>query len=242
VGSGFRTFTAGEVLSASNVQNYLMEQSVMVFGGSAARSSAIGTANFEEGMVSYLTDTDKVEAYNGTNWVSVAPTTSQGLTLINTTSFSAVASQSVNDVFSATYRNYRIIITGTGSADEGFNFRFRVGGADASGSEYWFGFMFIAFNSASYQAPTVAENSTALTFGELGKSANTIVLDVGGPFLAATTSLNGQMTFSRGTSTGQARTFQGGCFHDLATSYTGFTFFPTSGTMTGEVSVYGYAK
>jgi len=100
VGSGFRTFTAGEVLTASNVQNYLIDQSVMVFGGSAARSSAIGTANFEEGMVSYLTDTDKVEAYNGTNWVSVAPTTSQGLTLINTTSFSAVASQTVSNIFS----------------------------------------------------------------------------------------------------------------------------------------------
>jgi hypothetical protein len=36
-----------------------------------------------------------------------APSTS-GLTLINTTSFSGVASQSVNDVFSATYDNYRI--------------------------------------------------------------------------------------------------------------------------------------
>jgi hypothetical protein len=81
-----------------------------------------------------------------------------------------------------------------------------------------------------------------LTFGELGQSSNTIVFDVGGPFLAATTSLNAQMSFSRGTSTGQARTFKGGCFHDLATSYTGFTFFPTTGTMTGDVSVYGYSK
>jgi hypothetical protein len=167
---------------------------------------------------------------------------SSGLVLLNTTSFSAVASQSINDVFSATYRNYRIVITGTGTADEAFNFRFRVGGADASGSEYWFGFMFIAFNSATYQAPTVGENATALTFGELARSTNCIILDVSGPFLAATTSLNGQMSFSRGTSTGQARTFQGGCFHDLATSYTGFTFFPTTGTMTGDVSVYGYAK
>jgi hypothetical protein len=34
-----------------------------------------------------------------------------GLTLINTTSFTGVSSQSINDVFSATYDNYRIIIT-----------------------------------------------------------------------------------------------------------------------------------
>lgn len=71
--SGFRTFTAGEVLTASNVQNYLMDQSVMTFAGSAARSSAIGTANFEEGMTSYLKDTDKLETYNGTNWVAIGP-------------------------------------------------------------------------------------------------------------------------------------------------------------------------
>jgi hypothetical protein len=79
MGSGYRTFTAGEVLTASNVQNYLMDQSVMVFGGSAARSSAIGTANFEEGMVSYLTDTDKVEAYDGTNWLEIGGSSSGGL-------------------------------------------------------------------------------------------------------------------------------------------------------------------
>ena len=36
-------------------------------------------------------------------------TASSGLTLINTTSFSGVASQSVNDVFSADYKQYRII-------------------------------------------------------------------------------------------------------------------------------------
>jgi hypothetical protein len=79
MGSGYKTFTAGEVLTASNVQNYLMDQSVMVFGGSAARSSAIGTANFEEGMVSYLTDTDKVEAYDGTNWLEIGGSSSGGL-------------------------------------------------------------------------------------------------------------------------------------------------------------------
>jgi hypothetical protein len=37
----------------------------------------------------------------------------------------------------------------------------------------------------------------------------------------------------------------GGFFNFIkndTTSYTGFTFFPASGTMTGSVSVYGYSK
>jgi hypothetical protein len=37
-------------------------------------------------------------------------TAEPGLVLLNTTSFSGVSSQSVNDVFSTTYQNYRVII------------------------------------------------------------------------------------------------------------------------------------
>lgn len=72
MGSGFRTFQSGEVLTAANVQNFLMEQSVMVFAGTAALGSAIGTA-VEPGMVAYLTDADQLihyvaDAAQGTAW------------------------------------------------------------------------------------------------------------------------------------------------------------------------------
>lgn len=67
--SGRKVFTAGSVLTAADVNDYLMDQAVMVFGGSAARGSAIGTAT--EGMVTYLTDTNSLEWYDGTNWYSV---------------------------------------------------------------------------------------------------------------------------------------------------------------------------
>jgi hypothetical protein len=68
-GLGYKVFTAGEVLTAANVNGYLMEQSVMVFAGTAARSSAIGTPS--AGMVSYLTDTSTLQVY-GTAWADVS--------------------------------------------------------------------------------------------------------------------------------------------------------------------------
>jgi hypothetical protein len=68
--AGRKVFTAGEVLSAANVMDFLMDQSVMVFAGSAARGSSIGTAT--EGMVSYLTDTNKIEVFT-TYWEQVWP-------------------------------------------------------------------------------------------------------------------------------------------------------------------------
>lgn len=71
--AGRKTFTAGEVLTAANVNDFLMDQSVMVFAGSAARGSSIGTAT--EGMVSYLTDNNRIEVFT-TYWEQVWPVTS----------------------------------------------------------------------------------------------------------------------------------------------------------------------
>ncbi len=69
MGSGFQTFTAGSVLTASEVNNYLMEQSVMVFATTAARDSAITSP--EAGMTAYINSGDASEglySYTGTTW------------------------------------------------------------------------------------------------------------------------------------------------------------------------------
>jgi len=64
-----KTFAIGEVLTSSDVNTYLMNQSVMVFTNSAARTAAIPSPT--AGMVTYLTGTNAVESYNGSAWVSV---------------------------------------------------------------------------------------------------------------------------------------------------------------------------
>jgi hypothetical protein len=69
-GLGWRRFQAGEVLTASNLQSYAVDQSVQVYAGTAARGSAIGTA-VTEGMMSYLADSNVVQAYTG-SWESLA--------------------------------------------------------------------------------------------------------------------------------------------------------------------------
>lgn len=69
-GLGRKVFTAGEVLTAANVQGYLQDQVVQVYASSAARSSALGTA-VSTGMVSYRTDGVAIEFYNGSSWVAL---------------------------------------------------------------------------------------------------------------------------------------------------------------------------
>jgi hypothetical protein len=64
-----KVFTSGEVLSASNVNEFLMDQMVMTFAGTAARGSAIASPT--EGMLTYLADTNTFEFYNGTSFVEL---------------------------------------------------------------------------------------------------------------------------------------------------------------------------
>jgi len=68
-GLGRKVFEANEVLTAADVNGYLMDQAVMVFADSAARSSAIPTPT--QGMVAYLQDTSTLQVY-GTAWADVS--------------------------------------------------------------------------------------------------------------------------------------------------------------------------
>ena len=67
-GAGYKLFATGDVLTASQVNTYLMQQTVMVFASSAARTTALSGV-LAEGMVSYLQDTNSLEVYDGSAWV-----------------------------------------------------------------------------------------------------------------------------------------------------------------------------
>ena len=247
MGSGYRVFTAGEVLSASNVQNYLQDQAVMVFGGTAARSSAIGTANFEEGMLTYLTDVDKLQVYTGAAFADVYPAaaTNQGLTLISTTSFSGVASQSVNDVFSATYDNYLIVTNSetTISNAQILQMRLRVSAADNSSNNYYWSGYNIGTNGATPSLNTFGSNGLTSSFDAAVSNASTTgqtvsIINLFNPFATKRTSFESRMPYTDTSTGGFHRTYQGQM--SVTTSYTGFTLISASGNVTGNVSVYGY--
>jgi hypothetical protein len=59
MGSGFKNFTTASVLTASDVNNYLMEQTVMSFASTGARD--VQVASPEAGMVAYVRSNDSSE-------------------------------------------------------------------------------------------------------------------------------------------------------------------------------------
>lgn len=78
-GQGYIEFATGDVLTAAAANGYLASQVVMVFASAAARTSAI--ASPQEGMISYLKDTNATEYYSGSAWVAVgasSPLTTKG--------------------------------------------------------------------------------------------------------------------------------------------------------------------
>ena len=66
-----------------------------------------------------------------------------------------------------------------------------------------------------------------------------MVWDFGNPFNAFNTHIQNRTSF---ISAAGSYNFTGSASVNNTTSYTGFTLFPTSGTITGNVSVYGYTK
>ena len=66
--NGFKVFAVGEVLTAANVNDYLMEQSISIFADSTARDAQITSPI--EGMFCYLADSNVLQFYNGSSWAS----------------------------------------------------------------------------------------------------------------------------------------------------------------------------
>ena len=66
--NGFKVFSVGEVLTAADVNDYLMEQSIGIFADSTARDAQITSPI--EGQFCYLSDSNVLQFYNGSSWAS----------------------------------------------------------------------------------------------------------------------------------------------------------------------------
>jgi hypothetical protein len=222
-----KVFTAGEVLAASDVNSFLMDQSVMSFAGTAARGSAIPSP--VTGMTTYLEDTKDLQIYDGSAYNSAL-----GLNLIKTQTIgSAVSTVTVTSAFSANYDNYKIVISGVTASVEGTGLRMTLNGS--TGNTYNFGGNILPWGGSNAFASTASTSSFQI--GNTGVLSTTnISIELFNPFVVRLTTMNNSFSVSQSSGA-----FAG--FENNSVSHTAFTFFPASGTLTGgTVSVYGYRK
>jgi hypothetical protein len=196
---------------------------VLPFADAAARNSAITSPT--DGQYVYLQDTNATQFYNGSSWIAATP----GITHINTTAFTTQSAVNINDCFSSTYDNYKIIINAVNSTSSFLNARLRVAGADNTTANYRFQVLTAANTVISGAA------STGQTAWGYGGSAGEVAADwtLLNPFATKVTKII--VNHIDGTSVTRTALLA----FDLTTSFTGFTIYPNTGTFTGSVSIYG---
>ena len=156
---------------------------------------------------------------------------------IATEDFSAASTVSLNNVFSADYQNYAIILNlSTGPGTIPINFRLRANGTDNTSSNYYYSLTYIRFSSTA--TVTGANGSGLTTLFTIGSAntGNSSLVQLFNPFENQYTSYS---YASRNLSIDSA---SGGGNMNVTTSYDGFTIYTASGTITGTVRVYGYRK
>ena len=228
-GAGKKTFTAGEILTASDTNTYLMEQTVMNFAGTAARASAIPTPS--TGMTTYIGTTGtasipQIETYTGSAWQ-----TPYGQTLVANVNFTSAADINIDNVFSSAYQNYVIKLSINTSAAVTLAMRLRDGSGDSTGTNYQFSAMQIVTNVWAS-----LDNSTGQNFWNIGYNSGSVpvssTVNISNPNVAARTSYDYSGSYN------QLGLFGGG-MQSATTQWTGFKVLVGSGTITGNVRVYG---
>ena len=183
-GAGYKLYSTGDVLSATDVNEYLQQQTVMVFASAAARTSAL-SAVLAEGMMSYLQDTNAVEAYNGSAWVAVgaasgapASATSSGTATTSTSSATYVDTSAAATLTTGTKALVLIGATvafNNGSEESTF-ISFKVSGATTSAATDDRGAQF--FTSAANRPKVGLSRATLITGLTAGSNVFTLQIRV----------------------------------------------------------------
>jgi hypothetical protein len=155
----------------------------------------------------------------------------------NTVTFTTVNSVSLNGCFTSSYSNYRIVLRITAAtANANVNMRLRAAGTDTSAG-YYYGSNYADFGSATGGFESGSnQNEYRFTFALTTVTSG--VMDIFSPQLAAVTTIH-HYGLNAGTA-GNSRS--GGGISNNSTVFDGFTLLPSSGTLSGTVSVYGYRK
>jgi hypothetical protein len=162
-----------------------------------------------------------------------------GMTLIHKEAMSAVSSVSINSVFSATYKLYKLFWTGFGSASASGLLRLRSSGADDTSSNY--AFQQLNANSTSLSGFR-GTSQTSLRIADFNTNYTGFEVLLSNPFLTERTSSTSIVPFyASGTVQNiELRVYAGSI--DTATSYDGVTLLTGSGNITGTLLIFGLSE
>jgi hypothetical protein len=241
-------FTSGEVLTAANM-NISAGTGVPVFTNTTTRDAGFGGAGekvLAEGQLCYLSSTNVVQYYDGAAWATVGPSTASGLVFLSGGTVTASASANFDSVFSATYDNYRVIISDITTSGTGVSafLKMRVGGVTNSAAAYTSQNMRV-FAGPTTSAASVTNDTGGLQVWSCGTSpannSGACIIDFTQPFLAKpTTILSISHVYYDNTNSYFFGT--GGGTHIVSSSFDGFNINQNTTTCSYKYKIYGYSN
>lgn len=152
-------------------------------------------------------------------------------TKITSSTFTTSSSVSINNCFTSTYKNYRILFTVTAAtAGNNQRLRFRASSTDNTTANYngqnqYFGASSGIFTTASGTSVYLYDSAT---------NGNALVLDILSPQVAD------KSWYTMAAMQGSNYSVFGAGFFAGSDQFDGISLYPASGTITGSIAIYGY--
>jgi hypothetical protein len=165
-----------------------------------------------------------------------------GLTLISRSSFSNVAGQNFDDVFSSTYNAYKIIIEVIYAATDSDTLRLQVRTSGTTQTSGYYGSVAMVSTAATtFGSSATTSNGASLQLNNGNIGNNTSGASYGCSFdWVRVGSNNYNKLFGVGFNTENSNTLWFAGFRFAQETVTGFRLFGSSSNVTGTVAIYGY--
>ena len=219
-------------LKAGKFQHPDAANSSIEFDASGNITKFVGPSGGADGNV--LTKSGTAPAWTSAGAVG-------GLVLITTETFTTSSTVSLNGCFTSTYQNYLLVYYLTTSTDAIISYRHRASAADISLTNYQTLQMTVQTSAApTWNAPLASNAGNVIQIASLntsGVSLSAGTINVFQPMMSADTSVTSFSTYRTSNNGGIS---QCASVYKANTAIDGFSLIPSTGTITGNIRVYGY--
>jgi hypothetical protein len=170
----------------------------------------------------------------GTAATTAYADTAGGLQLITEQTFSAVSAVNVNNCFTSTYRNYRVLVEASlASGSNAWSLRLRSSGSDTATN-----YQNTGFETNLSVTGRIGSDGSVMKIGVVAANGGFSSIDLFAPNVAVST----KALVANGAYLAGSNLFDISLINlqTDATQFDGFSIFPPSSTITGTLRVYGY--